>query len=166
MQVRISILEDNLKNIKIGQAATVNGTAFTKEGYDGTITYISPSARQQYSGTSSETVVDAIVTLSEKDDSLKPGLSAKAKIQVSDLVESIIVPYDYVMQDEENREYVYLYDNGIAVKRIIVTGREFYEGFQIESGLSAGDRVIQNPGDIKQEKEKVVLETEGAKANG
>ncbi len=151
LQVKITIPEGKLKEVEVGQSVLVSGVAFQKEGYAGTLTYISPSARQQYSGTSSETVVDAVVTLSERDDSLKPGLSAKSQILVESAQDRIVLPYEYVQQDEENQEYVYLYQNGRAVKRIVQTGREWNDGFEIETGLSIGDRVIQEPSAVEKD---------------
>lgn len=161
VQVKVTIHESKLKDIAVGQAATVSGTAFREAEYAGTLTYISLSARQQYSGTNSETVVDAVITLSEWDDSLKPGLSAKSKIQIGSVEDCLVIPYEYVLQDERNQEYVFLYKNGRAVKQVIQTGREWNDGFEVTQGLSAGDRVIQNPSDIVKDGEMVSLAGEG-----
>jgi RND family efflux transporter MFP subunit len=150
LQVKISIYEKYLKNVQVGQKALISGVAFAKSGYSGTLTYISPSARQQTSSSMSETVVDAVVTLNsdEIDESLRIGLTAKAKLYVSNSSSSLVVPYEYVQQDEENFEYVYVAENNKAVKRIITTGDELSNGFCILSGLAAGDKVIENPEDI------------------
>ncbi len=145
LQVKVSIQESKLKNIKLGQNASVSGTAFDKNKYQGVVSYISPTARQQFNGASSETVVDAIISLTEKDDSLKPGLSAKSRILIGSQPDSIVIPYEYVLQDDENREFVYLYENGRSVKRIVKTGLELSDGFEIVSGLSTGCLVIKNP---------------------
>lgn len=161
LQVKVTIHENNLKDIAVGQIATVSGTAFSKKGYAGTVSYIAPSARQQYSGTSSETVVDAIITLNERDESIKPGLSAKSKIRIGDAVERVVVPYEYVLQDDLNQEYVYVLENGYAVKRVIETGKEWTEGFEIESGLVSGERIIANPTDIQKPGERVTIGEEG-----
>ncbi|MDD2361768.1 MAG: efflux RND transporter periplasmic adaptor subunit [Oscillospiraceae bacterium] len=159
LQVKVAIQESRLKNIKLGQAATVSGTAFALNEYKGVVSYISPTARQQYVGTTTETVVDAIISLTEKDESLKPGLSAKSKILVGSCKDSIVIPYEYVMQDEFNNEYVYLYKDEYSVKCIIKTGKELGDGFEIISGLSPGDLVIINPDNIENEGEKVRLIT-------
>ncbi|MDD3692405.1 MAG: efflux RND transporter periplasmic adaptor subunit [Oscillospiraceae bacterium] len=157
LQVKVSIQESKLKNIKIGQNASVSGTAFAKDKYQGVVSYISSTARQQFNGVSSETVVDAIISLSEKDDSLKPGLSAKSKILIGSKPDSIVIPYEYVLQDNENREFVYLYENGRSVKRIVKTGMELNDGFEIVSGLSPGCLVIKNPEKIDKPGEIVRL---------
>lgn len=155
LQVKVTIHESKIKDVAVGQTATVSGTALREDGYAGTVTYISPSARQQYTGTTSETVVDAVISLSERDDSLRPGLSAKSKIKIGSVADCIIVPYEYVLQDDLNQEYVYLYENGRAVKRVIQTGREWNDGFEVAEGLSAGDKVIQDPTRIEKDGQKV-----------
>ncbi|MDD3833762.1 MAG: efflux RND transporter periplasmic adaptor subunit [Oscillospiraceae bacterium] len=159
LQVKIAIQESRLKNIKVGQKVTVSGTAFTLNEYQGVVSYIATTARQQYVGTMIETVVDAVISLTEKDESLKPGLSAKTKIIVGSQKDSIVIPYEYVMQDEFNNEYVYLYKDGYSVKCIIKTGKELSNGFEILSGLSSGDLVIINPDKIKNAGTKVRLIT-------
>ena len=166
LQVKVSVHENNLKSIKIGQTAVINGSAFTKSSYYGKVTFIAPYARQQYSGTTTETVVDAIITLDEKDESLKPGLSAKSRILINSTPNCIVVPYEYVLQDENNNEFVYVYENHCAVKRVILTGKELYEGFQVLEGLSPGEQIIANPADIQKSGEKVNLHMEEVSARG
>lgn len=159
LQVKVAIQESKLKNIKIGQSAKISGIAFDKDEYEGVVTQISNSARQQYSGTVTETVVDAVITLTEKDESLKPGLSAKSVIVVDTIEDCIVIPYEYVMQDEDNNEYVYLYKDGYCIKRVIQTGMELSEGYQIVSGLSPGEHVIQNPDKITKSGERVRIKS-------
>ena len=152
LQVKVAINEKNLRNIQMGQKVRVSGTAFYKESYEGKITYISPVARQQAIGTNMETVVDAVVTLDEEeiDSSLKIGLNAEAAVVVSSEPKGLVIPYAYVMQDDDEKEFVYLLKDGKAVKQIITTGKELSNGFQIVSGLSNGDQIIKNPTDIEK----------------
>ena len=155
LQIKISIPENKLKNIAAGQTASISGAAFAEDSYTGVISRISATARQQYVGTTSETVVDAVITLLETDDSLKPGLSAKAEIQISSPRECIVVPYEYVMQDDTNREFVYIHRGGRAVKQIVETGKELSGGFEILTGLDMGEMVITNPEDIPRENARI-----------
>lgn len=158
LQVKVAINENYIKNIQIGQPAVVSGTAFSADGYKGVVSYIAGSARQQYSGSVNVTVVDAIITLSEKDESLKPGLSAKSKIIIGSQSKGIVIPYEYVMQNEDNEEYVYLYKDDCAVQCVISTGKELSDGLEVLSGLSAGDKVIQTPESIQKSGERVILQ--------
>lgn len=161
LQVKVSIHEKDIKNAKVGQRAAVSGSAFSKDSYMGELTYISPSARQQYVGSISETVVDAIITLDkdELDESLRMGLTARARLVVGSTKDALVVPYDYVLQDEAGTEYVYVYQEGRAIRRDVTAGEELSEGYLIVSGLSAGDRIVQEPASIKKDGETVTLKS-------
>ena len=92
-----------------------------------------------------------MVTLDDDqlDDSLRPGLSAKARIVIGSTPAALVVPYEDVMQDEEGNEYVFLYQEGKAVKRMVVTGDELTSGYQILEGLQNGDQVIRAPEELE-----------------
>ncbi|MCI8554669.1 MAG: HlyD family efflux transporter periplasmic adaptor subunit [Clostridiales bacterium] len=145
LQVAIAISEKSLKKASVGQTVRVSGMAFDKESYQGVLSYIAPSARQQLSGSTMETVVDAVVTLEELDESIRPGLSARARIVTGSKPAALVAPYEDVLQDEEGNEYVFLCQEGKAVKRVVVTGGELSQGYEILEGLQEGDRVISAP---------------------
>ena len=163
IQVKISVHERDIRDLQVGQTVRVSGVAFEKDSYTGQIKSISSSARQQYTGSVSETVVDAIVSFSpeELDDSVRLGLTAKATVVVERQQEVLVVPYEYVLQDEAETEYVYVAENGRAVRRNIVTGTELKNGFQIQSGLQAGDSIIRNPEDIAESGAPITLKEAG-----
>lgn len=148
LQVRVEIGERDIKNIRVGQPAYISGAAFSKEVYSGTVKSIASSAKQQYSSTSStETVVEAVIEINQDDldPSLRLGLTATTDIVIEEQADGLVVPYDCVMQDEDDQEYVYVLQNGQAKKRLIETGWELRDGFQVASGLSAGDTIITEP---------------------
>ncbi len=153
LQVKVAIHERDLKNVKVGQTVKVTGVAFEKPAYQGVVKSIAKSARQRISGTISETVVDAVIELREDelDDSLRLGLTAKARVVVDEEENAVVVPYDYVMEDGNQQEYVYLYENGVAVKRVIGTADELPSGFRVTEGLQPGDVIIANPDAIPEE---------------
>lgn len=159
LQVAVAIAENQLRQVQVGQTVTVSGSAFAQDAYTGTVTSIASSARQAYVGTVNTTVVDAIITLDQADASLKPGLTAKTVIQVGQAEECLVVPYEYVLQDEAGEEYVYLFKQGTAVKQVIVTGREWSTGFAVQEGLSPGDRIVCQPERLAGDRVRVRVET-------
>ncbi|MCL2885152.1 MAG: efflux RND transporter periplasmic adaptor subunit, partial [Oscillospiraceae bacterium] len=150
LQVSIIIRERDLKQIQVGDSVRVSGMAFAKDSYTGTVTWISPTARQRISGTSSETVVDATVKLdgAEIDDSLRLGLTASAEVDVGTVAGALVVPYTSVLQDAVG-EYVYVLAGGRAVRRDITTGLELPDGFCVTGGLNAGDEVLNDPAAVQ-----------------
>ena len=151
LQVAVAIREQDLQKIALGQRVAIKGAGFREEIYTGILTQISASARQQYVGSVTETVVDAVVTFDTGcvDDSLRVGLNAKAMVTVSETPEALVVPYECVLQDEEGVEYVYVCekdgDKTRAVRRNLLSGEEWSAGFHVVSGLQAGDRVVSDP---------------------
>jgi multidrug efflux pump subunit AcrA (membrane-fusion protein) len=151
LQVAVTIREQDLQKIALGQRVTIKGAGFREESYTGILTQISASARQQYVGSAAETVVDAVVAFDTGciDDSLRVGLNAKALVTVAETPEALVVPYECVLQDEEGVEYVYICqedgDKTRAVRRNILSGEEWSAGFHVVSGLRPGDRVVSDP---------------------
>ena len=146
-QIAVTVREQYLPLVKVGQAVTVTGVAFSKN-YHGTLESIASTARQQYVGTVSETVVDAVVSLEDgvADSALRVGLNAQASIVVSTTENALPIPYETIAQDENGKEFVYVYDGqGFAWRRYVELGRETAEGVLVVSGLSSGERLVQYP---------------------
>ena len=115
---------------------------YKRQEYYGTVQSISNVATQTVSTSGQETVVEVVVTIDNVQSNLKAGLSAKCEIVVSQDKGRIIAPYEAVKAEENGQEYVYVYENGKAIKRIISTGKEFASGFEVTSGLQVGDHLI------------------------
>ncbi len=148
MQIAVAIRERFLPQVQIGQKVIVTGVAFSKEEYPGTLTSLASSARQEYIGTVSETVVDAVVSLDEgaTDDSLRTGLNAQAAIVTQTDEDVLLIPYDCLTQNEQGKECVYVYrGNGVAERQAIEVAAEHADGVLVVSGISAGERVVQAP---------------------
>lgn len=144
IQVRLSVNETQISDIKIGQKAVVTGAGF-KNTYTGKVTYISSEAQQLYTSTGQETVVEVLVNIENPGTDIKPGFTAKAKIILSESSDVLVAPYEAVRADESGREYVFKLEGKKAVKTPVVTKEEFETGFEIVSGLRKGDEIVANP---------------------
>ncbi len=148
--VTAAVSELDISRIKLGQTARFTCSAYPDEEFTGTVAKIAAAARSQYSGAVLETVVDVIITPdshSKADARLKSGLTADVRFEISDPRQICVLPYEAIGQDEEG-EYIFVYENGSAVRRKIFTGAEFSDGTEIVKGASAGDKVILNPENI------------------
>lgn len=146
--IAVSVREKHLRDVKIGQRVRVNGVGFTKEQYSGTLTLLANSAHQEYIGSVSETVVDAVVTLDEgqADASLRVGLGAVAQVVVDTKSDVLLVPYECLAQNEKGEEYVYVCTaDGWARRQWVETAAEYADGAFVVSGVSAGQRLAQSP---------------------
>lgn len=143
MQVKLSVNESQISEIKVGQKAIVTGVGFKNSEYTGEVTNISNEAEKIVGPTGKETVVNVIVKLDNTSKDIKPGYTAKCRIIISEDDNVLLTPYESIKSDDNGKEYVYKYENGKAVKTYIETGNEYQNGFEIVSGLENGDKIIE-----------------------
>lgn len=143
MQVKLSVNESQISEIKVGQKALITGAGFKNSEYTGEVTNISNEAEKIVGPTGKETVVNVIVKLDNVSKDIKPGYTAKCRIIISEDDNVLLTPYESINADNNGKEYVYKYENGKAIKTYIETGNEYQNGFEIISGLENGDKIIE-----------------------
>ncbi len=148
IQVRLSVEESQISELKVGQQAQITGVGFQNSVYSGVVAGISDEAKQLTTTSGQETVIEAVVTVRNPGSDIKPGFTAKAKITTSKSSGALIIPYEAVCEDDAGSEFVYRFVAGKAVKTLIRTGKEFNSGFEIKQGLKTNDIVITNPDSI------------------
>ena len=116
-----AVSELNIARIQPGQPVEFTLSAYPDDVFTGTVSKIAGSARSQYSGAVLETVVDVLISPDTTDPRLRSGLTADVRFQLSDPRKICVLPYNAIGQDEEG-EYVYLLEDGAAVKHKIFTG--------------------------------------------
>ncbi len=144
IQATVAINEADAQKVETGQSVKITGAAIQGKTYYGKVLRVSPTARKQFSGTTRQTVVDVTVGFDDADSRLKSGYTVKAQITVSPTRSFLCLPYEAIGQDEQG-EYVCLYQAGKAKKRYIETGSEVSAGVEIVSGVTPSDRVLYNP---------------------
>ena len=118
--VRLSVPERYISRLAVGQTVAVSGMGFAKEQYIGHIAEIADSAKQEIGTSGTKTTVEATVTFDDvTDTSLRVGLTARADVTVAVQLDSFTVPYDAVGEDENGREFVYIFKDGQPQKRTI-----------------------------------------------
>lgn len=147
LSVTAAISELDIAKVSLGQKALIILAAYPDETFSGTVTDIAQTARDQYSGAVLETVVDVTVTPDTPDERLKSGLSADVEIVLEDPREICVVPYSAIGQDDDG-EYVCVYENGSSVRRSIDTGAEFADGAEVISGVTPNDIIFKEPDKI------------------
>ena len=148
--VLASVNESDIAKVCLGDTATVRGVGFSG-AYTGEVVKIYPTARKTLSGSATETVVDVEIRLKNADQRLKSGFTAKVEIAGGEDYDLLTVPYEAIRQDDNNDEYVYVYEDGKIKKSLVTTGKELTNEVQILGGLTQESIVVYNPSDIKQE---------------
>ncbi len=138
-----------ISDISIGQTVSFTLAAYPDESFTGTVSAIAGAARSQYSGSVLETVIDITISPDTFDQRMKSGLTADVCFTLTQPKNICVLSYDAIGQDIGG-EYVYVYENGKAIKRKIFTGAEFSDGAEIIKGVTADELVFTSPESISE----------------
>ncbi|MCL1832662.1 MAG: HlyD family efflux transporter periplasmic adaptor subunit [Oscillospiraceae bacterium] len=152
--VTVNIDERDIRQVKIGQTATLSGAAFDDGVYKASVFDIGALAVTQQGEYLQETVVEVILQIKNPDQGeqhgeLRTGNSARVDIKTGESEQIHIVPYSAIMQDEVG-EYVFILDGHSVLRRDIVTGAELSEGAQVLAGLTEKDLIIVYPDSVSE----------------
>lgn len=161
LAVTAAVSELDIAKVKEGQSVQFTLAAYPEDVFFGEVTTISEAARNQYNGAVLETVVDVTITPEFTDERLKSGLSADVEIKLSEPRRIFVVPYSAIGQDETG-EFVYVYENGRAVRRGVFTGAEFADGTEVRKGVSENDIIFKNPQEIAERSYIRIAENQSA----
>ena len=143
----VAVNEGDIPLVETGQTVRLSGAALPDGEFSGTVTLVGDTA---YTSTLSSvsapvTVVDVTVSIEEGDETLlRSGYSVTAQLRTGEERTVAMLPYSVIEQDELG-EYVYVLENGLAVRHDIVTGIELSDRTEIVSGVTEADVVLTNP---------------------
>lgn len=154
-EVRVD--EADIAQVEIGQQADIYAAAYPDTALRGTVQSIAAVARQTPGQQSLSFLVK--ILLDEQDDlKIRPGMSVRADIYTQSAEETLAVPIQAVLFDEDSgdeeededtrsgdRAYVFLVEDGKAVRRDVRTGLSSDADQEIVEGLDKGDRVVSGP---------------------
>jgi RND family efflux transporter MFP subunit len=140
LRLQAQVPERDAGNIHFGQNVRVS-VAGDGKVYLGQIKRLSPVIAQQ----NRMLMVEADV---QNDGNLRPGSFAKAEIVTNDAKLAVTVP-NHAIVTFAGIEKVIVVQNGKAIEKPITTGRRSAEWTEILAGLSVGDQVIVDPGNLQ-----------------
>lgn len=160
MQVRASVDEADVGNIKVGERSTFTVDAFLNDIFNGSIEEIRLSPITSSNVVTYTTIIDA----PNQDLKLKPGMTANIIIYTKEADSALIVPEkalkfnptisnvpkDYtIIKDKDstgksapNEGYVWIMKSKNLIQKKVITGLDDNTKVQILSGLSDKDTVI------------------------
>ncbi|MFT9486061.1 efflux RND transporter periplasmic adaptor subunit [Tepidibacillus infernus] len=131
--VQLNVSETSLQSFKLGQQVKVYVSALNQD-FAGEVTFIAPSANAQ-------TLTFAIeVVIKNEQQQIKPGMLAEVTL-IKDTKQQIIVPTQAILGNG-NQTYVYIIQNGKAVKRPVKVIEMATEETTIAEGVSEKDTVV------------------------
>lgn len=143
LEILVNINETEVSKIELNQKVKITFTAADDKIFTGTVTYIAEEAKQTTGLTGKETTVEVMITLDEKTEEMRVGYTATCSIVTSTDDNVLIIPYECIRSDN-NREYVYVFSNGKAIKKYVETDKEYKDGVLLKSGLKDNDVLIKN----------------------
>ncbi|ONH63849.1 putative efflux system component YknX [Streptococcus parauberis] len=174
LQVKGSLTEYDLANIKKDQLVKIKSKVYPEKEWQGKISYISNYPSQENtsqgapasekSSTSSTTNYEYKANITSPLDELKQGFTVS--VEVVNEAKHLLVPVSSVFK-EGKKSYVWVYDDSSSKvkKREVTIGNADANNQEILTGLENGQIVIANPNDsIKENKKLKGVESEDVKA--
>lgn len=143
----VAVNEGDIPSVEAGQPVQLSGAALPDGEFFGKVSFVSDTAYTSALSSFSipVTVVDVTISIEGGDPTLlRSGYSVTAQLTTGDQRTVNMLPYSVIAQDEEG-EYVYVLEKGVAVRRRIVTGIELSDRTEIVTGVTETDVVLTNP---------------------
>lgn len=148
--ISANVSESHIGAVQNGQDARLYATAFPDTALNAQVTRIASDAVSQTSTTGTDTVIETILTFSDKESLLKPGYRVRAEIITESAPDSLLIPAESICYDSDQNPYVLTVENGnTATMHAITLGKEYAEGVQVTEGLTADSRIILNPNECQ-----------------
>ena len=143
----VAVNEGDIPTVEAGQYVRLSGAALPDGEFSGKVSLVGDTAYTSALSAVSipVTVVDVTISIDGGDRSLlRSGYSVTAQLTTGDRRTVNMLPYSVIAQDEQG-EYVYVLEKGVAVRRQIVTGIELSDRTEIVEGVTETDTVLTNP---------------------
>ncbi|MCD4653956.1 efflux RND transporter periplasmic adaptor subunit [bacterium] len=152
LEVMTKVDEIDISRLAEGQKATISLDAFPDMMLTGEVTKIASLAQNAggsgksmgrfggSEGTSGRKVFEIHISINETPADLRPGVTGRVRIVLSEQEDSIYVPIESVYSDSDGR-FVYVDSFGGPIKQKVETGAWNYQYISITKGLEAGDKV-------------------------
>lgn len=138
LQVTANISEADIAKVELGDSVSMTFDAFSiNELFAGEIVSIDPA----------ETVIQGVVyyeasiLIQSEDPRIKPGMTVNIDV-LADEKESVLQISPQALQYESGETFVFVLENGIAVRRDIETGLQGERKIEVLSGLEKGEEVV------------------------
>jgi len=139
--VRAQVDEQDIINVRLGQAANITGQDFPGHVIPGHVARIEPVAQKSTDASSTSMPLLTTIALDQSPAFLKDGMSADVDILTTDIPHAIVVPNDAINKNGKT-SFVYVVAGGIAKKRDLTLGRAGDSTTQVLSGLAPGDIIV------------------------
>lgn len=146
LQMKVLVGENDIGKISVGQKADITTDSMGKESVAGEVVRISPTGELK-EGSASERVIPVYINISEKNDKLIAGVTARATIHIAKAEQALTVPFEAIgeLEDGSNVVYVVNEDNTIHIVPVEL-GLETDLYTEVKSDeLAEGQTIVLSP---------------------
>jgi RND family efflux transporter MFP subunit len=140
LRFRAEVPERDAGSVRAGQSVRVSAEGVDRE-YEGAISRLSPTISER----NRVLVVEADIP---NDGGLRPGTFVRAQIVTNATTRGITIP-NRALVTFAGIQKVFLVKDGKALEKAVTAGRRTDEWTEIASGLTAGDEVVIDPGNLR-----------------
>jgi len=138
LRVELTIPEQHVSLVKVGQQVRLTVDAYPGEEFAATVRFVSPSLRPDQRALTVEAIAP------NADSRLKPGFFATALVRQPDAAPALLVPATAVETVAGTSRVYTVKDNRIE-ERIVTLGEKLDAQVEITSGVSKGDIIATDP---------------------
>jgi len=151
--VRISVPENEINKIKKNQTVSISIPALGSNTYEGKVEKIGVMADRL------SKTYEVKVRIHNSEMEIKPGMLCDIELSVDDMNSSFTVPYQAVIKDKDDLNYVFLVNpqTKSAIKKQVKLGRFINNQVEITSGVSQGDILVISGQHKMDNKTKVIF---------
>ena len=154
--VEIDVDETDIVDVALGQPADVKVDAIPSRDYHGKVVEIGSSGFER-PGQPDVTFFKVKILLTDPDQRLRPGMSARAEIRVAVHPQALVVPVEAVIyrrplgadgkpkEGDEEIKVVFIVDEGKAAQRPVTVGIADATHVELVNGIKEGEQVITGP---------------------
>lgn len=136
LKVMINVSEQYFPNVKIGMPVDITLDIYPDQKFEGKVSLIYPAID---AATRTFTVE---ITIPNSDSKLRPGMFSRVAVNFGD-AERVLIP-DIAVQKQAgtNEKYIFVLENGKAVRRTVEIGRQIGDVYEVLSGVEPNETVI------------------------
>ncbi|MEY8357157.1 efflux RND transporter periplasmic adaptor subunit [Lachnospiraceae bacterium 54-53] len=158
IEIKAKILAENAADIKVGDKAEITDRTEKKQGLEGTVVKVAPTAGEEVSslGVRQKKVTITIKPFESKVP-LKPGSEVDVRVITETKNSVVIVPAGAVF-DYQGESCVFTVEGGKAVLKTVKRGIRNESFAEITEGLQEGEFVLSSPDNSIEEGMRIKLE--------
>lgn len=136
VKVQVNVSESYFTNVKQGMPVEVKLDVYPDQVFKGNVTLIYPAIDPATRTFTTE------ITIPNGNMKLRPGMFSRVGLNFGE-TQRIMVP-DVAVQKQvgSNERYIFVVENGKAIRKIVNPGRVIGKSYEIISGLNDGDEVV------------------------